>query len=77
MPDRHNCIFSQPGPPLQIKKLGSEKQIGREKSAGALDPTFELVLDFAHFETMNSVYQVALAPVPIEAALPTPIAMCA
>lgn len=33
--------------------------------------------DFAHFETMNSVYQVALAPVPIEAALPTPLAMCA
>lgn len=33
--------------------------------------------EFAHFETMNSVYQVALAPVPIEAALPTPLAMCA
>lgn len=33
--------------------------------------------EFAHFETMNSVYRVALAPYPIEAALPKPLAMCA
>lgn len=33
--------------------------------------------EFAHFETMNSVYRVALAPFPIEAALPKPLAMCA
>lgn len=33
--------------------------------------------EFAHFETMNSVYRVALVPLPIEAALPKPLAMCA
>lgn len=33
--------------------------------------------EFAHFETMNSVYQVALVPLPNEAALPIPLAMCA
>lgn len=33
--------------------------------------------EFAHFETMNSVYRVALAPFPIDAALPEPLAMCA
>lgn len=33
--------------------------------------------EFAHFETMNSVYQVALVPLPIEAALPKSLEMCA
>ncbi len=33
--------------------------------------------EFAHFETMNSVYRVALVPHPIKAALPKPMAMCA
>lgn len=33
--------------------------------------------EFAHFETMNSVYRVILVPSPTEAALPKPLAMCA
>lgn len=37
----------------------------------------EIEADHVIFETMNSVYRVALAPFPIKAALPTPLAMCA
>lgn len=37
----------------------------------------EIETDHVLFETMNSVYRVALSPVPIKAALPTPLAMCA
>lgn len=33
--------------------------------------------EVAYFETMNSVYKVSLAPVPIKAALPADLAMCA
>lgn len=33
--------------------------------------------EFTHFETMNSVYRVSLAPFPTEAALSKPLAMCA
>lgn len=37
----------------------------------------ETETDHVLFETMNSVYWVALAPVPIKATLPTTLAMCA
>lgn len=33
--------------------------------------------DYVCFETMNSVYQVSLIPIPIKAALSEPLAMCA
>ena len=33
--------------------------------------------DFAHFETMNSIYRVALVPNPITAAIPEVYAKCA
>lgn len=38
---------------------------------------FEVSDDFAHFETMNSIYRVALAPNPVTAALPEIYAKCA
>lgn len=33
--------------------------------------------DFACFETMNSVYKVCLEPIPVQAALPPFLKMCA
>lgn len=33
--------------------------------------------DFAHFETMNSIYRVALVPNPVTAAMPEIYAKCA
>ncbi len=33
--------------------------------------------DYAHFETMNSVYRVSLIALPIKSAMPKPLAMCA
>lgn len=33
--------------------------------------------EVAYFETMNSVYKVSLSPVPIRAALPADLPMCA
>lgn len=33
--------------------------------------------EIACFETMNSVYTVSLSPVPVKAALPSELAMCA
>ena len=38
---------------------------------------FEVSDDFAHFETMNSIYRVALVPNPITAAIPEVYAKCA
>lgn len=38
---------------------------------------FEERTDFAHFETMNSVYKVCLQPVPIRMAIPPFLKMCA
>ena len=37
----------------------------------------EIETDHVLFETINSVYRVALEPVPIKVALPIPLAMCA
>ena len=53
-----------------------------QTSSGGLitSPVVEIIensSEFAHFETMNSVYRVALVPHPIKAALPKPMAMCA
>lgn len=33
--------------------------------------------EIAYFETMNSVYQVSLTPIPLKAALPDELALCA
>lgn len=38
---------------------------------------FEESDDFAHFETMNSVYRVALVPHPVTAAMPEVYMKCA
>ena len=38
---------------------------------------FEVSDDFAHFETMNSIYRVALVPNPVTAAIPEVYAKCA
>ena len=38
---------------------------------------FEVSDDFAHFETMNSIYRVALVPHPVTAAVPEVYAKCA
>ena len=38
---------------------------------------FEVSADFAHFETMNSIYRVALVPNPVTAAIPEIYAKCA
>ena len=38
---------------------------------------FEVSEDFAHFETMNSIYRVALVPNPVTAAMPEVYAKCA
>ena len=38
---------------------------------------FEVSEDFAHFETMNSTYRVALVPNPVTAAIPEVYAKCA
>ena len=38
---------------------------------------FEVRDDFAHFETMNSIYRVALVPHPVTAAVPEVYAKCA
>ena len=38
---------------------------------------FEVSEDFAHFETMNSIYKVALVPHPVTAAMPEVYAKCA
>ena len=38
---------------------------------------FEASEDFAHFETMNSIYRVALVPNPVTAAIPEVYAKCA
>ena len=38
---------------------------------------FEVRDDFAHFETMNSIYRVALVPNPVTAAMPEIYAKCA
>ena len=38
---------------------------------------FEVSDDFAHFETMNSIYRVALAPSPVTATVPDEYAKCA
>lgn len=38
---------------------------------------FEVSEHFAHFETMNSIYRVALVPHPITAAMPKVYAKCA
>ena len=38
---------------------------------------FEVSDDFAHFETMNSIYRVALVPNPVRAAIPEVYAKCA
>ena len=38
---------------------------------------FEMSENFAHFETMNSIYRVALVPNPVTAAMPEVYAKCA
>ena len=38
---------------------------------------FEVSEYFAHFETMNSIYRVALVPHPVTAAMPESYAKCA
>ena len=38
---------------------------------------FEVSEDYAHFETMNSIYRVALVPHPVTAAIPEIYAKCA
>ena len=38
---------------------------------------FEVRDNFAHFETMNSIYRVALVPNPVTAAIPEIYAKCA
>ncbi len=38
---------------------------------------YEVSEDFAHFETMNSIYRVALVPNPVTAAMPEVYAKCA
>ncbi len=38
---------------------------------------FEVSDDMAHFETMNSIYRVALVPQPVTAAMPEVYAKCA
>ena len=38
---------------------------------------FEVSEHFAHFETMNSIYRVALVPHPVTAAMPESYAKCA
>ena len=38
---------------------------------------FEVSEDFAHFETMNSIYRVALVPNPVTAAIQEGYAKCA
>ena len=38
---------------------------------------FEVSEDVAHFETMNSIYRVALVPNPVTAAIPEIYAKCA
>ena len=38
---------------------------------------FEVSDDFAYFETMNSIYRVALVPHPVTAAVPEVYAKCA
>ena len=38
---------------------------------------FEVSDDMAHFETMNSIYKVALVPHPVTAAMPEVYAKCA
>lgn len=38
---------------------------------------FEVSDDMAHFETMNAVYKVALAPQPVTASMPEVYAKCA
>ena len=38
---------------------------------------FEVSEDFAHFETMNSIYKVALAPNPVTAVMQEGYAKCA
>ena len=38
---------------------------------------FEVSDDFAHFETMNSIYRAALVPNPVTAAIPEIYAKCA
>lgn len=38
---------------------------------------FEVSEHFAHFETMNSIYRVALVPHPLEATIPNFYAKCA
>ena len=38
---------------------------------------FEVSDDFAHFETMNSIYRVALVPTPVAAAIQEVYANCA
>ena len=38
---------------------------------------FEVSEDVAHFETMNSIYRVALVPNPVTAAIPEVYAKCA
>lgn len=43
-------------------------------------PVVEIIeerTDFACFETMNSVYRVCLEPVPVQAAIPPFLKMCA
>ena len=38
---------------------------------------YEVSEDFAHFETMNSIYRVALVPNPVTAAMPEVYPKCA
>ena len=38
---------------------------------------FEVSEDFAHFETMNSIYRVSLVPNPVTVAMPEVYAKCA